>query len=128
MAPANLLLCFFNSRMYTFQYNKCFPVVLQIVSHLKSQFLIVSQNRGVPCVCFKPTQSKRCKRLGSHGFPFLFSKLTQVRTGFPGTVSYLQRKQTWLSYKRLSYFVNEVMGHWASSPVAVTDCILAQRD
>lgn len=29
MAPADLLLCFFNSKVYTFQYNKCFPYVLQ---------------------------------------------------------------------------------------------------
>ena len=29
MVPANLPLCFFNSMMYTFQYNKCFPIVLQ---------------------------------------------------------------------------------------------------
>lgn len=43
MAPADLLLCFFNSRMYTFQYNKCFPIVLQ----MRVSFKITLPN-GVP--------------------------------------------------------------------------------
>lgn len=59
MAPANLLLCFFNSRMYTFQYNKCFPIV---VLQTRVSFKIPVPDgipsspgiEGVPCMCSEP--------------------------------------------------------------------------
>lgn len=51
---------FFNSRMYTFQYNKCFPIVLQTRVSFKIPVPdgVTSSPRieGVPCVCAEHTQ------------------------------------------------------------------------
>lgn len=102
-----------------------FWLFCKCVSHLKSQFLLLSlhviESRSFP-VCVL-SQSKCNVR--PIVFSFFFSLFSQswCNWGYviPVTVPDLKRKQTWLSYKRFSCFVNEAMGHWALSPVAVID-------
>lgn len=101
MAPANLLLCFFNSRMYTFQYNKCFPIVLQTCVSFKIQFLTVSQvteSRGSERVYVLSTHHAECYRSGEACVLFsfrvvVFSKLMPLKTGYSSNVPHLRWKQ-----------------------------------
>lgn len=100
MAPANLLLCFFNSRMYTFQYNKCFPIVLQMCVSFKIPVpasVISHRIKGFHVYVLSTHQS--CARRDEArvvvvSFQFVSSKLMQLSTLIPVTVPY-SKKQTW---------------------------------
>lgn len=94
MAPANLLLCFFNSRMYTFQYNKCFPIVLQMCVSFKIQ-VPASVTHGIRLKGFTVyvlnTHQSKCLKRCVVCFQFVvFSKLMQLRTGYSSNCSRVQ--------------------------------------